>query len=622
MSRMLLGLCGVVFPARPGRCLLCVAVLLHTIAPLAADRTEAQHLAEAARPSAAPQQRQDERLPVYEGRVDMVMLSVTVTNSDGVPVTGLTRDDFVVREDGSVRDVVVVLDPTDAPIDLALLMDFSGSMQDFAEEERRNALALLDQLSEDDCVYYQPFEIGLGSRYWGSPRDPRLRELVSAAPGESGTALYDAVAETMFRLQYDRKRCDSLPSSALSTRQEGTRRKALVVVTDGFDQDSILSFPHLLGAARQAEVPVFPVAVGPVNTDMAILRERALDDRRHRSWFGRTRIETFRFASQIRELAEATGGQMINGGATPETLREAYGEILRWLRASYAIGYYTEAVDVSSEDFELPVWYEVEVRVRPKGLSVHARPGYYRSPLKTEKSRLHVEAAANLLAEQKHSEALAELDFAIRADRYLWESYFYRGGALSLLGDLPSAQHAFLQAASLNPGHGRAHELACLASLEMEDYEVAWEQAIRAHQAGIDMTVELEQLRQLTAPPSDLEDRLSARRISIVADLPADPRTQAAVRRVLRQIRSAFADSLGVGLTDNNDLAEYLLLISSEGWARENLRDVKVKLSLAAREGEGVESRRMTLATLDDQEHVSAQIERYVRALEAWLLER
>jgi len=601
---------------------LAMRLVLGTVCVALPTATWTQPSAEATVTSAVPQQRQVERPLVYQGRVDMVMLSVSVTDSDGVPVAGLTRDDFVVREDGSVRDVVVVLDPTDSAIDLALLMDFSSSMQGSAEEARRNALALLDQLSEDDCVYYQPFEIGLGSRYWGGPADPRLREQISAPSMEGGTALYDAVVETMFRLQYDRKRCGPLPSAVSSTEQEGTRRMALVVVTDGFDQDSILSFQHALGAARQAGVPLFPVTVGPVNTDMPILRERAFDDRRRGAGFGRTRIETFRFARQIRQLAGETGGQIINGGATPETLSKAYEEILRWLRASYAIGYYTEAVDARSADLELPVWHEVEVRVRPKGLSVHARPGYYNSPLNTSKSRFHVEAAADLLAEQKHSEALAELDLAIRADRYLWESYYHRGGALSLLGDFSAAQQAFLQAAALNPGHGKAHELAFLASLEMEDYEMAWEQAIRAHQAGTDMTLELEQFRHRTALPSDLEDRLDARRVSIAADLPADPRTQAAVRRILRRIRLALADSPGIGLTDNDDLAEFLLLISSEGWARETLRDVKVKLSLAARDGEGVKSRRMTLAVLDDQEQVSAQIERYVSALEAWLQER
>ena len=618
MSGLLLGMCDVVRLVRPRRCLLCVAVLLGTIAPLAVDISQARHQAGTILTTEPLRQQQVGNKPVYRGLVDMVMLSVTVTDSNGSPVSGLTRDDFLVREDGSVRDVVVVLDPADAPIDIALLMDFSESMQEFAEEERRNALALLDQLSEDDCVYYQPFEIALGSRYWGDAADPRLRDLVSAGPGQGGTALYDAVVETMVRLQYDRRRCASFPSPASSSQMEGTRRKALVVVTDGLDLDSVLPFPHLLGAARQAEVPVFPVVVGVVGRDLSELRLLA-----HRAQVSTSPyLETWESAKNIHQLAEETGGQMINGGATPETLREAYGELQRWLRASYAIGYYTDPEAADSANLELPVWHEVEVRVRPEGLSAHARPGYYNSPQNTAKSRFHIEVAIDLMAEAQHSEALVELDFAIRADRYLWESYFHRGGALTLLGDLHGAQEAFLRAAALNPGHGKAHELACMASIEVEDHEEAWEQVVRAHQAGIDMTSELEHLRQRTAPPRDLEDQLNARRVSIVADIPADPRTQAAVWRVLRQIRSALADSPGVGLTDNNDLAEYLLLISSEGRAHETLRGVEVKLSLAARDGEGVNSRRMTLATLDDREHVSAQINSFVSALESWLREK
>jgi tetratricopeptide (TPR) repeat protein len=225
------------------------------------------------------------------------------------------------------------------------------------------------------------------------------------------------------------------------------------------------------------------------------------------------------------------------------------------------------------------------------------------------------------MAEAKHSEALTELDFAIRADRYLWESYFHRGGVLALLGDLQGAQKAFLRAAALNPGHGKAHELASMASFELEDYEEAWEQAIRGHQAGADVAMVLAQLPQQSPPPLDVEERMNATRMSVVPDLPADPRTQAVVRRVVRAIQSALSDSPAISLTDDNDLAEYLLLVSSEGWAHETLRDVKVKLSLAARDGEGVGSRRMTLGTLDDQDHVRAQIERYVSVIEAWLRE-
>jgi len=88
MSKLLLRISDAVFPAQPGRCLLCIAVLLHPIAPLAADRIEAQ------------------QQPVFEASVSRVRVDVIVTDSAGDFIDDLRPEDFLVFEDGEPQQVL------------------------------------------------------------------------------------------------------------------------------------------------------------------------------------------------------------------------------------------------------------------------------------------------------------------------------------------------------------------------------------------------------------------------------------------------------------------------------------------------------------------------------------
>jgi len=78
--------------------------------------------------SADPLQAETQR-PRFESRVDLVMLPVSVLDSDGLPVEGLTPEDFLVLEDEAEQEVAILLSPRDAPLDIALLMDVSKSMR-------------------------------------------------------------------------------------------------------------------------------------------------------------------------------------------------------------------------------------------------------------------------------------------------------------------------------------------------------------------------------------------------------------------------------------------------------------------------------------------------------------
>ena len=74
------------------------------------------------------QDSQNTQQPVFGVDVTLATISVGVLDGNGVPVTGLTAADFIVREEGQEREVGLTLTPSGAPLDIALVLDLSGSM--------------------------------------------------------------------------------------------------------------------------------------------------------------------------------------------------------------------------------------------------------------------------------------------------------------------------------------------------------------------------------------------------------------------------------------------------------------------------------------------------------------
>ena len=79
---------------------------------------------------------------MFRSRVDMVGLTVTVTDARGQEITGLTADDFAVYEDG-VQQQVSLFGSEKVPLDVALVLDTSSSMHAVQPAVKRGARALL-----------------------------------------------------------------------------------------------------------------------------------------------------------------------------------------------------------------------------------------------------------------------------------------------------------------------------------------------------------------------------------------------------------------------------------------------------------------------------------------------
>ena len=186
----------------------------------------------------------------FKTGVDLVNVSVTVTDHTGRFVSGLKRDDFVVYEDGKPQEIAQ-FDADRVPVSLGIALDTSGSMigeKIVAAQAALNRF-LVDLLGAQDEVFLYRFD----SRPdlispWTKDRRAVGQALGTVKPN-GGTAIYDTVAE------------------AIPLAQAGNnKKKALVVISDGQDTSSRMRVPQLQQVIRESEVLVYAIGIDASNS--------------------------------------------------------------------------------------------------------------------------------------------------------------------------------------------------------------------------------------------------------------------------------------------------------------------------------------------------------------------
>ena len=278
---------------------------------------------------------------VYKARTELVALQVSVSDSQRRYVTGLQAENFAVFDEG-VAQPIAVFATSDSPLDLMLLMDASGSMDVRLALARQAAMGLVRGLRAGDRAGLILFDTGA---LIGHPLSDELDAVIKAiqrvSPG-GATALYDAVYLGLHTLTRARRQ------------EEGPRRQALVVLSDGQDNASHIPFEQALDAARAGDVTIFTIMPGAPPADPALppLVDRALD--------ARVRFE-------MRRIAEDTGGRLFV--TTDGGLADVYAQIGGELRAQYWLGYQASGSRAG--------FHRVSVRVKePPGLLARTRSGY------------------------------------------------------------------------------------------------------------------------------------------------------------------------------------------------------------------------------------------------------
>ncbi len=568
----------------------------------------------------------------FDARVELVTLSVSVLDENGAPISDLTPEDFVIFEDGSLREAAMVLSPGGTPLDIALLVDLSGSMRN--ADWRDRARDFLDALSADDCAFLLGFSTSVGGSVWGRPDDEILIEALDEAGAAGGTALFDALLIGLRELEAadtggtlrgaargslnpdvrgaravgvrPNNPCPSPPPPGRENDPEHIRRKAVVVVSDGADSASENDADAVLTAAELGGVPIFPIQLDDFGSGFG----RGRSGRRG----GLTPLPDWAVDGVLPALAEATGGKSVRGGVS------GYEQILDWLRGSYVVGYYTAANRElgGSTDFTR---HEVVVELRREGARVVHPPAYFRPTIDTEAARYDVDQADTLIAGGELEAAVLVLDKAIRSDPGYAPAYFSRAIALADLGRLDEAQESALQAARRSPGVADVHELAMLISLDVNDGASAWEQAVQAGQAGANLRRHFDRLDAAAPAPDDFDARVSAPRIMVarpytdVTNLLMDT----ALAKVFQTVRRELAAAPMVGVVVDPSLADYVMTIRGDRLHSSRPRRLEGRMTVTDRSGREIYDKVLLLNDVDSPSRVSQDMSRFLRDLQGRL---
>ena len=187
----------------------------------------------------------------FRSAVELINVTVTVTDHAGRFVAGLTRDDFRVYDDGEPQQITH-FSAERAPVSLGIVLDTSGSMEGEKMLAARRALRrfLFDLLGPDDEIFLYRFdsdpELVQG---WTSDRH-RLDDALERIRPAGGTALFDAVA-------------DALPMM----RSGRHRKKAMVIISDGNDTSSGTTIDQLRAQLRESEVLVYAIGIDAPQTE-------------------------------------------------------------------------------------------------------------------------------------------------------------------------------------------------------------------------------------------------------------------------------------------------------------------------------------------------------------------
>jgi Ca-activated chloride channel family protein len=285
----------------------------------------------------------DSPTTTFRSGVDLVALNVVVTDSAERFVAGLDQNDFAVFEDGVQQDVSF-FGASDVPLDLAILLDTSASMTDKLETAQHAAIGFISSLRAGDRVSIVDIKDATKVLFPMNEDVAGARAAVLTTTARGGTALYNGTYL-------------ALKEMAKTRRGNGeVRRQAIVVLSDGADTASLLSYDDVLDLAKESGIAIYTIS----------LRSKGDLFRAQRN--GQHYFSQSDFG--MKALAQETGAKSYFPSDISE-LAGIYSSIADELANQYALGY------TSKNPKKDGAYRRVIVRVTMKpGVRTRTRNGY------------------------------------------------------------------------------------------------------------------------------------------------------------------------------------------------------------------------------------------------------
>src|SRR5579884_1693302 len=285
--------------------------------------------------SAPPPTKDDEPLTTITKRVDEVNVVFTVTDKRGKFVKDLKQNDFQVMDDSQAASIRSFRSETNSPLRVGLLIDASNSVRDRFKFEQQAAIEFLNQIIRSN--FDRAFVIGFDTtpevtQDFTDSTEALSKGIRMLRPG-GGTALYDAL---YFACRDKLMKADQ---------ERGSVRRAIILLSDGEDNQSRVTREEAIEMAQKAEVIIYAIST---NTSGIKLR-------------GDKVLEYF---------AEQTGGRAFFPFKIQD-VSDAFSQIQDELRSQYAISY-------KPADFQFNgKYHKIDILADNKKYKVRARKGYY-----------------------------------------------------------------------------------------------------------------------------------------------------------------------------------------------------------------------------------------------------
>jgi len=283
------------------------------------------------------QQPQDQPTPAFRAGVDVVSLNVTVSDLDGRFITNLDQTNFQVYEDG-VQQNVTFFTKTQLPIALAMLIDTSASMDEKLATAQEAAIGFSQRLRPEDLVEIVDFDSRVNILQTFTNDAVKLEQAIQQTSAGGSTSLYNAIYISLREL------------SKAPLRRADVRREAIIVLSDGEDTSSLVTFDEVLEQAKRSETAIYSIGLQS-------------DDSRSRVGFREADFV-------LRQLAQETGGRAFFPNEVDE-LPKIYQEISDELSSQYSVGY------ISGNPLRNGQWRRIVVRVDRESVEARAKQGYY-----------------------------------------------------------------------------------------------------------------------------------------------------------------------------------------------------------------------------------------------------